>query len=255
MTRHRHDTLIAAHRGGALLWAENSLTAFRGALTLPVDQVETDVRLSLDHEPFLLHDATLDRTTIATGIASRLDFATLSTIALKGSPGDTIPHLSQLLELLAPSAIDLRLEMKCDADEQCQPNLPPIVLAHLDRAGMRSRTTITSFECDYLKAFEATPGLAGRIWLVRRPLALELSFEKLVQTAISESIGEIALHISQASLTDRNMAEKAGLRLGFFGANDTTAIAEAFTRRASAFTTDRPDLAVAYRLGQRASSA
>jgi glycerophosphoryl diester phosphodiesterase len=255
MTRHRYDTLIAAHRGGALLWAENSMTAFRGALTLPVDQIETDVRLSLDDEPFLLHDATLDRTTTATGIASRLDFATLSTIALKGAPGDMIPHLSQLLALLAPSAIDLRLELKCDADERCQPKLPPIVLAHLDQAGMRSRTTITSFERDYLKAFAAVSGLAGRIWLVRRPLALEFGFATLVETAAADGIGEIALHISQAGLTDRAMAEKAGLRLGFFGANDTAAIAEAFARRASAFTTDRPDLAVGFRPDRRVSSA
>lgn len=255
MTRKPYDTLIAAHRGGAQLWAENSLTAFRGALTLPVDQVETDVRLSHDDEPFLLHDATLDRTTFATGIASRLDFATLSAIALKGSPGDTIPHLAELLALLAPSAIDLRLELKCDADEQCQPNLPPVVLAHLDQAGMRSRTTITSFERVYLKAFAATPGLAGRIWLVRRPLALELGFEKLVKTAASEGIGEVALHISQAGLTDRTLAEKAGLNLGFFGANDHADIAKAFAHRASVFTTDRPDLAVAFRQDSQASAS
>jgi glycerophosphoryl diester phosphodiesterase len=253
MVRHQHDTLIAAHRGGALLWAENSLTAFRGALGFPVDQIETDVRLSLDGQPFLLHDATLDRTTEATGIASQFDFATLSKIALRGSPGDTIPHLSALLDLLAPTGIDLRLELKCDADGGCQAALPNVVLAHLDQVGMRSRTTITSFELDYFKAFASTAGLAGRIWLVRRPLAAETGFERLLEAAQANGLGEVALHVSQAHLTDRATAVKAGIRLGFFGANDANAIVEVFARQASAFTTDRPDLAVALRQERKAA--
>ena len=42
---------IAAHRGGARLWPENSLLAFRNALALGVDFVETDVHLTADVEP------------------------------------------------------------------------------------------------------------------------------------------------------------------------------------------------------------
>ena len=54
---------IAAHRGGARLWPENSLTAFRGALGLGVDLVELDVHQTRDGEVVVLHDPTLERTT------------------------------------------------------------------------------------------------------------------------------------------------------------------------------------------------
>ncbi|MGH7342170.1 MAG: glycerophosphodiester phosphodiesterase family protein, partial [Candidatus Rokuibacteriota bacterium] len=50
---------IAAHRGGAGLWPENSLAAFAGALALGIDLLELDVHLSADGEVVVIHDATL----------------------------------------------------------------------------------------------------------------------------------------------------------------------------------------------------
>ncbi len=52
-----------AHRGGAALWPENTLEAFRGALALGYRYIETDVHLTRDGEVVVFHDATLDRTT------------------------------------------------------------------------------------------------------------------------------------------------------------------------------------------------
>jgi glycerophosphoryl diester phosphodiesterase len=40
------STLLAAHRGGAALWPENSLLAFRNAIALGADFIEFDVHLS-----------------------------------------------------------------------------------------------------------------------------------------------------------------------------------------------------------------
>jgi hypothetical protein len=39
---------IAAHRGGALLWPENSLLAYRNAIALGADLLETDIHLTAD---------------------------------------------------------------------------------------------------------------------------------------------------------------------------------------------------------------
>ena len=58
-------TLIAAHRGGAALWPENSLLAFREALALGVDALEFDLHMTADGEVVVLHDPTLDRTSTA----------------------------------------------------------------------------------------------------------------------------------------------------------------------------------------------
>jgi glycerophosphoryl diester phosphodiesterase len=61
-----------AHRGGARLRPENTLAAMTHAQTFGVDAIECDVRLSADGEPVVIHDATLDRTTDATGPVDRL---------------------------------------------------------------------------------------------------------------------------------------------------------------------------------------
>src|SRR3990172_7572305 len=60
-------TLLAAHRGGALLWPENSLLAFRNAVALGADFIEFDVHLSRDSEVVVIHDSTLERTTSGSG--------------------------------------------------------------------------------------------------------------------------------------------------------------------------------------------
>ena len=73
-------THIASHRGGAFLWPENSALAFRQALALPAEQLELDVHLSADGVPMVLHDATLDRTTDATGPLRARDAAALRAV-------------------------------------------------------------------------------------------------------------------------------------------------------------------------------
>ena len=58
---------IISHRGGAYLWPENSLLAFRQSLTLPVEVLECDVHPSSDGVPMVHHDATLERMTDLAG--------------------------------------------------------------------------------------------------------------------------------------------------------------------------------------------
>ncbi|WHZ12571.1 MAG: Glycerophosphoryl diester phosphodiesterase [Burkholderiaceae bacterium] len=61
---------FVAHRGAGKLAPENTLAAFRLGASYGYRMFECDVKLSADGVPFLMHDATLDRTTNA---ATRLD--------------------------------------------------------------------------------------------------------------------------------------------------------------------------------------
>ena len=81
-------TLIASHRGGALLWPENSPTAFRETAALPVDQVEFDIHPTADGEIVVIHDATLDRTTTGTGPVAARTLAQLRALSLKVTEDD-----------------------------------------------------------------------------------------------------------------------------------------------------------------------
>lgn len=60
--------LLIAHRGGAGLAPENTLSAFRSAVEdWGADILELDVHLSRDGELVVIHDPTVDRTTDGTG--------------------------------------------------------------------------------------------------------------------------------------------------------------------------------------------
>jgi glycerophosphoryl diester phosphodiesterase len=57
-----------AHRGSRILWPENTMAAFAGAVEgLGYHYLEIDVRLTSDHIPVVFHDAKLNRTTSGTG--------------------------------------------------------------------------------------------------------------------------------------------------------------------------------------------
>lgn len=55
--------LLIAHRGASFLAPENTLASAELAASLGVYGLETDLHISLDGFPFLMHDETLDRTT------------------------------------------------------------------------------------------------------------------------------------------------------------------------------------------------
>jgi glycerophosphoryl diester phosphodiesterase len=64
---HGQRPLVFAHRGGAALAPENTLEAFGRGLAVGADGLEMDLRLSRDGVVFVLHDATLHRTTDGRG--------------------------------------------------------------------------------------------------------------------------------------------------------------------------------------------
>ena len=73
-----------AHRGAGKLAPENTLAAFRVGASQGYRAFECDVKLSRDGVPFLLHDAKLDRTTNARGIAGERDWAELDDAIKEG---------------------------------------------------------------------------------------------------------------------------------------------------------------------------
>ncbi|MGK4724840.1 glycerophosphodiester phosphodiesterase, partial [Salmonella enterica] len=54
---------IAAHRGFSGKAPENTLVAFKMAIDFGCEWIETDVQLTADHVPVLIHDKTVNRCT------------------------------------------------------------------------------------------------------------------------------------------------------------------------------------------------
>ncbi|MBQ9083995.1 MAG: hypothetical protein IJY28_10975 [Clostridia bacterium] len=102
---------VAAHRGWRARYPENTMAAFRAALELGTDQIETDVRVTRDGALVLIHDDTVDRTTNGHGKVCELTLAELK--ALDAGNGERIPTLDELMELVKDHpTITLDLELK-----------------------------------------------------------------------------------------------------------------------------------------------
>jgi len=109
--------LWVAHRGAGRLAPENTLAAFRLGAAHGYRAFECDVKLSADDVPFLLHDATLERTTSRRGVAGELDWSALSRIDAgtwhsRAYAGEPLPSLQALAAYLRANAFALDLEIK-----------------------------------------------------------------------------------------------------------------------------------------------
>ena len=96
---------VAAHRGWYAKYPENTMPAFRAAVELGVDQVETDVRVTADGELVLIHDATLERTTNGTGKVIDMTFEELRGLdagSWKGEEfrGYQIPTFKEFMDMV-----------------------------------------------------------------------------------------------------------------------------------------------------------
>lgn len=107
---------IIAHRGASAYYPENTIIAFKKAVTLGAEMIELDVALSKDEVPVIFHDAKLNRHTNGKG---RLRDYTLNELKKldAGSWFDPkysdqkIPTLEEVLEL-ASATIALNIEIK-----------------------------------------------------------------------------------------------------------------------------------------------
>jgi len=107
---------VVAHRGVALEAPENTLPAIAKAIELGCALAEIDLRYTRDGAVVLLHDATLDRTTDATGSLALRTLAELRAVDAGARKGDAfrgtrIPTLEEAIAL-ARARIQLYLDLK-----------------------------------------------------------------------------------------------------------------------------------------------
>ncbi|MBT8248542.1 MAG: glycerophosphodiester phosphodiesterase, partial [Acidimicrobiia bacterium] len=83
-----------AHRGSRLLWPENTMEAFQGAVDLGYRYLETDLHRSSDGVLMVFHDDTLDRTTNGSGAVSSRTAAELGELdaAYQFAPHEGYPR-------------------------------------------------------------------------------------------------------------------------------------------------------------------
>jgi glycerophosphoryl diester phosphodiesterase len=249
------STLIAAHRGGAGLWPENSLTAFQNAVTLPIDLIEFDVHRSADDALVVIHDPTLDRTTSGSGPVAGLPLAELRTLTVKGGTLPAIPLLDEVIAAAKPTSVDLRLELKRRADGERYPGIERQIVERICDSGMLERTIFTSFDWEMLVTVRDLMTPLGLVALVRGPAAATPALlADSCQEVQAMGLSEVSLPMNQMTAEKRDLVQATGLHCGAYAVNNREQIRAAFDLGLTAFTTDRPDWAVEER-DARAHSA
>ncbi len=242
--------LVAAHRGGALLWPENSLLAFRNALGLDVDYLECDVHLTADGEVIVLHDPTLNRTTTGRGAVREARLADLARLQLKARDGsvtaEPIPTLAALLDLLKPGRAELLLEIKVGADRLRYPGIEEQVLALVRARGLESRVLVMAFEGETIRRVrELHPAIRTVLLIAQAPLQRKRVWPAGSVTRAGQ-LGAAAVGLNHR-LIDADVvaaARPAGLRLAAWTVNNEADIRRMIDLGVDVVISDRPDLAL-----------
>jgi glycerophosphoryl diester phosphodiesterase len=240
-------TEIASHRGGAFLWPENSLLAFRNALGLLAEQLELDVHLSADGEPVVMYDPTLDRTTDGAGPVRARTMAELRRVRLRGTGGEGVPSLADAATLVRDAGKVLRLEIKADGEGRPYPAVVPACLAVLDRLGMRGRTVLMSFQPATVAEAAAAGGLRRTVLLLDSRPWRGMGAANAAGLARACGAGEIGLAIGEWDPAAVGSFRAAGFGVGAWSANHEASIRAGFDLGLDAIATDDPPLALRLR--------
>src|SRR5262245_43473193 len=158
---------IVAHRGDAEHFPENTLPALESAWRRGIAHAEFDVQLSADGVPFVIHDASLERTTHGTGDVRLLMSGQLDGIDA-GEPsrfgrshaGTALPRLAGVVELMAANAgARAFVEVKrASLVHHGRAHCIERILAVL--APVRERCTLISFDADACRLARTSGGVA-----------------------------------------------------------------------------------------------
>ena len=243
-------TDIVSHRGGAALWPENSARAFRGSLTLGVDQVEFDVQLSADGVPVVFHDETLKRVTGEEGPLAARTLGELRALTLLDSE-ERIPTLEETVAILGGGDVVLRCEIKPGPELLPYPELIEKSVSRIEAAGLLARTIFTGFHLPTVQAIaERAAGCRGVAWLVAKSVLRLVGTE--ATCGLARAHGVSSLSMNHALLDEATLAtvRAHGLSIGTFGIVEEAAVDRVLDLGVDLLTTDRPDVALARRLAR-----
>ena len=238
-----------AHRGAGKLAPENTLAAFRLGAQHGYRMFECDAKLSADGVPFLMHDATLARTTnaaqtlatdaTATGTdhawaeLSQLDAGSWHSRAFAGEP---LPTLENATRFCRANGYALNIEIKPTPGTERRTG--EVVAAHALRLwqGASVAPLLTSFSQAALQgARETAPDLP-------RALLLDTLPQDWLQATLA--LGCVAV-VCNHSLWNRVQVEKvhaAGLRALSYTVNDEAVARCLMELGTDGIITDRVDL-------------
>jgi glycerophosphoryl diester phosphodiesterase len=192
----RSSLIRFAHRGASALAPENTFSSFQAAVELGCGWIETDVRLTSEGVPVLIHDETVDRTTGSRGTVGRMPLGQILRLDAgswfhRKFRGERIPTLDEALEW-GRGRCGLNLEIK----EEKRPGeaIRQVARRLVDHDAV-GRVLLSSFRSSDL--------LLARSLLPAVPLAWLVSRGSRGLTSLAGRAGLHALHPKDSLLTPR----------------------------------------------------
>ncbi len=207
--------ILLAHRGASLEAPENSLPAFRRALELGADVLETDVRATSDGAIVVSHDPSGARTA---GVDRPIRSCTLAEVrswdigrgwAEAGAVRRPIPtgpyrmpELREVLEQL-PAAL-LNVDIKPPDPEAAER-----VVRLVERQNAQQRVLLTSFHLSVLRRVRKL-GYRGAVGMSRLQVAAAVLLPRFVSTALGVRArrAQIPLHSGPLRLDGERVVDK-----------------------------------------------
>jgi glycerophosphoryl diester phosphodiesterase len=230
-----------AHRGAGKLAPENTLAALRVGAAHGYRMYECDVKLSADGVPFLLHDATLQRTSDGQGVAGELTWAALSQLDAgrwhsRAYAGEPLPTLQAIARHCLHNRHLLNIEIK--PTPGTERHTGEVVAREAARLWADSTVPplLTSFQP------EALEGARSSAPQLPRGLLLDTLPSGWLQKA--QALGCVAVVCNHALWDAETVAQThgAGLRCLCYTVNDEWAAQRLLTLGVDGIITDRVDL-------------
>ncbi len=259
--------IVFAHRGGSLLWPENTMVSFEGAVGLGCRYLETDVHLTKDGVLATIHDATVDRTTDGSGLVRALTAAELKrldagyrfsadggrTRPFRGG-GVTVPTLAEVVEAFPEVHVNIDLKRHDAA-------MVEAMAAFIEERGLEDRLLIASFDDSIIKAFRrrtegrvatAAAGSETRIfWLASR-----LGLGRFVRTAYDAL--QVPPRTGRLTVADRRLlaaARRRRVQVHVWTVDEPAGMRRFLELGVDGIMSDRPDLLMQVLSEERAPTA
>lgn len=237
-----------AHRGAGKLAPENTLAAFRLGASHGYRMFECDVKLSADGVPFLMHDATLQRTTNAkehlgagnSAVGGEHPWAVLSQLDAgawhsRAHAGEPLPTLKNVARFCLQNGYFLNIEIKPTPGLERETGAA--VAHHVAQLWQAAPVPplLTSFHPQALEAARAAqPGLP-------RGLLLDSLWTGWLETALTLDCVAVVCHHTLWDTSSVTQAQSAGFRTLSYTVNDEWAAQRLTDLGTDGLITDRVD--------------
>lgn len=247
---HEHPIRFA-HRGSCILWPENTMAAFQGAVDLGYRYIETDIHVTRDGTIVTFHDHRLDRLTDGSGQIGNWEWKELRKLdaaynfnpeadyPLRGK-GVQIPSLEEVMTTFPNIMLNIDLKQK---------GIEQILADFIQRHNFSDRVLVASFHDRRTRRFRKITSRAGIKVATSAGLWNAIAFWVLSRFKQVFNIHADALQVPYrmkgVTVVDKKMAEaahEAGKHIHVWGVNEKEEMHALLELGVDGIITDRPDL-------------